>query len=84
MTGGMAAGDVGERKGPHVKSCGKGWCKGGEGGARMGKNSCNGPLVSAPKTMGVMRPASVETATEISATLCWRMNVSNHDELAWR
>ena len=40
------------------------------------------PLDSALKTIGVMRPFSVATATEISATLCWRMKVSYQEELA--
>ena len=37
-------------------------------------------------TIGVMRPTGVETATETSTTLCWRMMTlpfsSRHDELA--
>ena len=39
------------------------------------------PSLSAPKTIGVIRPVSVDTATLMSAELYWRMYVSIHDEL---
>lgn len=40
------------------------------------------PLRSAPNTMGVMRPLSVDTATETSTSLYSRMKVPIHAEFA--